>query len=34
LARGVLGETQAAALYERLQRIETEPGLGWLGVPG
>ena len=34
LTRGVLGEAQAAALYERLQRLETEPDLAWLGAPG
>lgn len=31
LTRGVLGEA-AAPLYERLQRLETEAGLGWLGA--
>ena len=34
LTRGVLGETRAAALYQRLQRLETEPDLAWLGAPG
>ena len=33
LTRGVLGETRAAALYQRLQRLETEPDLAWLGAP-
>ena len=33
LTRGVLGETRAAALYERLQRLETEADLAWLGAP-
>ena len=33
LTRGVLGD-RAAALYERLQRLETEPDLDWLGAPG
>ncbi len=32
LTRGVIGG-RAAALYERLQRLETEPGLDWLGAP-
>jgi 2-methylcitrate dehydratase PrpD len=30
LCRGVLGEAGAAALYRRLQRLETEPRLDWL----
>ena len=34
LTRGVLGEARAAALYQRLQRLETEPDLAWLGAPG
>ena len=33
LTRGVLGETRAATLYERLQRIETEADLAWVGAP-
>ncbi|MGD9615982.1 MAG: MmgE/PrpD family protein [Alphaproteobacteria bacterium] len=33
LTRGVLGEARAGALYERLQRLETEPDLAWLGAP-
>ena len=33
LTRGVLGETRAAALYRRLQQLETEPDLAWLGTP-
>jgi 2-methylcitrate dehydratase PrpD len=33
LTRGVLGEPRAAALYDRLQRLETEPDLAWLGAP-
>jgi 2-methylcitrate dehydratase PrpD len=33
LTRFVLGETRAAALYKRLQRIEAEPDLAWLGAP-
>jgi 2-methylcitrate dehydratase PrpD len=33
LTRGVLGEAGAAALYERLQCLETEPDLAWLGPP-
>jgi 2-methylcitrate dehydratase PrpD len=32
LTRGVLGG-RAAALYERLQNLEEEPDLGWLGTP-
>jgi 2-methylcitrate dehydratase PrpD len=32
LCRGVLGEAGAAALYERLQRLEHEPRLDWLGA--
>jgi 2-methylcitrate dehydratase PrpD len=32
LTRGVLGEAGAAALYARLQRLETEPSLDWLGA--
>jgi len=32
LTRGVLGE-RSAALYERLQRLESEPSLDWLGAP-
>jgi 2-methylcitrate dehydratase PrpD len=33
LTRGALGEPGAAALYERLQRLEGEADLGWLGAP-
>ncbi len=33
LTRGVLGETRAATLYQRLQQIDTEPDLAWLGAP-
>jgi 2-methylcitrate dehydratase PrpD len=33
LTRGVLGE-RGAALYDRLQRLETESDLAWLGAPG
>jgi 2-methylcitrate dehydratase PrpD len=33
LTRGSLGEAGAARLYERLQRLETEPDLAWLGAP-
>jgi 2-methylcitrate dehydratase PrpD len=32
LTRGVLGE-RAPALYERLQRLESEASLDWLGAP-
>ena len=32
LTRAALGE-RSAALYERLQRLETEPSLDWLGAP-
>jgi 2-methylcitrate dehydratase PrpD len=32
LTRGVLG-ARAPALYERLQRLEAEPSLDWLGAP-
>ncbi len=32
LTRGVLGEATASALYQRLQRLETEPNLDWLGA--
>jgi 2-methylcitrate dehydratase PrpD len=32
LTRGPLGERAAAALYERLQRIEDEEHLNWLGA--
>ena len=31
LTRRALGEGGAAALFERLQRLENEPDLGWLG---
>jgi 2-methylcitrate dehydratase PrpD len=31
LTRGALGERRAAALFERLQHIENEPALDWLG---
>jgi hypothetical protein len=30
LTRAALGEGGATALYERLQRLEDEPGLDWL----
>ena len=33
LTRGALGESDATALYERLQRLEDEENLDWLGVP-
>jgi 2-methylcitrate dehydratase PrpD len=33
LTRGVLGAARAASLYRRLQRIEAEPDLAWLGAP-
>jgi 2-methylcitrate dehydratase PrpD len=33
LTRGVLGETAGAALYRRLQHLDTEPDLDWLGAP-
>jgi len=32
LTRRALGECGAAALFERLQRLENEPDLGWLGA--
>jgi hypothetical protein len=32
LTRCALGEPAAAALYERLQRLEDETHLGWLGA--
>jgi hypothetical protein len=32
LTRGALGEPGAAALFERLQRLEDEKGLSWLGA--
>jgi 2-methylcitrate dehydratase PrpD len=32
LTRGVLGD-RSAALYQRLQRLEDEPSLDWLGAP-
>jgi len=32
LTRGVLGEAAAAALYQRLQRLDTEASLDWLGA--
>jgi hypothetical protein len=32
LTRRALGEAGAAALFERLQRLENEPDLGWLGA--
>ena len=32
LTRRALGEGGAAALFERLQRLENEPDLGWLGA--
>ena len=33
LTRSVLGEARADTLYRRLQGLETEPGLAWLGAP-
>ena len=33
LTRHALGERGAAALFERLQRLEDEKDLGWLGAP-
>ena len=33
LTRQALGERGAAALYERLQRLEDEKNLDWLGAP-
>jgi 2-methylcitrate dehydratase PrpD len=33
LCRGALGETGAARLFARLQRLEDEPSLDWLGKP-
>jgi hypothetical protein len=33
LTRGILGEQRAIALYGRLQHLETEPDLAWLGAP-
>src|SRR5579872_6309719 len=33
LTRASLGEAGAARLYERLQRLETEASLDWLGAP-
>ena len=33
LTRGALGEPAAAALYERLQHLEDENDLNWLGAP-
>ena len=32
LTRRALGEPGAAALYERLQRLEDEENLNWLGA--
>ncbi len=32
LTRGALGEAGAAALYQRLQRLESETSLAWLGA--
>jgi 2-methylcitrate dehydratase PrpD len=32
LTRGALGENRAAALFERLQNVEREAGLDWLGA--
>ena len=32
LTRGALGEPGAVALYERLQRLEDEADLRWLGA--
>jgi hypothetical protein len=34
LTRGVLGDHRAAALYERLQHLEAEDSLDWLGASG
>ncbi|HTT81052.1 MAG TPA: MmgE/PrpD family protein, partial [Stellaceae bacterium] len=33
LTRGILGESRAAALYERLQGLDREARLDWLGAP-
>jgi 2-methylcitrate dehydratase PrpD len=33
LCRGALGESGAARLFARLQRLEDEPSLDWLGAP-
>jgi 2-methylcitrate dehydratase PrpD len=33
LTRAVLGEARAARLYERLQHLESEADLAWLGAP-
>jgi hypothetical protein len=32
LTRKALGEPSATALYERLQRLDDEQNLGWLGA--
>jgi hypothetical protein len=32
LTRRALGQARATALYERLQRLEDEENLGWLGA--
>jgi hypothetical protein len=32
LARKALGEPGATALYERMQRLEDEENMGWLGA--
>jgi hypothetical protein len=32
LTRGALGEPGATALFERLQRLENEKDLNWLGA--
>ena len=33
LTRGALGEPDATALFQRLQRLEGEKNLQWLGAP-
>jgi 2-methylcitrate dehydratase PrpD len=33
LTRGTIGEARAAALYRRLQQLEREDALDWLGAP-
>ena len=33
LTRGAIGEPEASALFERLQRLEDEKNLDWLGAP-
>jgi hypothetical protein len=32
LTRAALGEVRAAALFERLRHLESEPSLDWLGA--